>query len=463
MFAYAVLAVWPIVTATLFLMLPKHRALIWSIIAAYLLLPVRTSFELPVIPSLDKTSIPNLAVLFCCMFLVREKWTRISQEPLILALCAVFILSPFATALFNPEPLTYADRYIPAMSIYDATAQAALNSMTLIPFIVAYGLLNTEERRRSLVAILLVAALAYSVLMLIEVRFSPQLHRMIYGFFPHSFGQQMRAGGFRPVVFLGHGLLVAVFCAMAITAAVAQWRSSRGKQRTRAGMIAIYLWIVLLLCKTLGATLLASIFVPITAWLRPRRQALVCAALCGLVLLYPAARAAGLIPSATISDLAAAFSADRAGSYGVRLTNEDQLVERAAAKPMFGWGSWGRNRLYSPEDGRDLSITDGTWIIVFGTWGWIGYLSMFGLLCGGSIRLLWKKRARASISLPSAALCTILAINLIDSVPNASITPLTWLIAGAVLAIGGKNKVRAPEREQIEAASLPSTASMRPA
>ncbi|MBN8842310.1 MAG: hypothetical protein J0H88_03600 [Sphingomonadales bacterium] len=437
------LILWPIVTILLFVTLRPHQALVWSVLGAYLLLPVKTSFELPLIPSLDKTSISNLAVLACCMIFVREKWLGAFKEPVVAALAAIFILSPFGTAIFNPEPLVYADRFIPAMTMYDAAAQAALNAITLIPFIAGYGLINSDERRQRLLFIFLLSALAYSVLMLIEMRLSPQLHRMVYGFFPHSFGQQVRAGGFRPVVFLGHGLLVAIFCAMAVTAAMATWRASSGKRRRNAGIMATYMWLMLFLCKSLGATLIGSLFVPLIAWLRPRSLTIVCALISVLILVYPTVRASGLIPTAAILEATDAFSADRAGSFGLRMVNEEQLLQRTAQKPIFGWGSWGRNRIYAEDDGRDLSVTDGTWIIVFGSWGWIGYLSMFGLLCGGAIRLLWRKRSLKAVSVSSAALCALLAINLMDSVPNSSIRPITWLIAGAVFAIAARPPRRA--------------------
>lgn len=427
---------------TLFILLPAHRALVWSVLSAYLILPVGVSFEIPIVPSLDKTTIPNLSILLCCFLFVRENWFSLIKEPAFLILASIFILSPFFTALANPEPLLFGDRVIPAMSMYDALAQAAVNGIILIPFIAAYALINNDQRRWHVIIILVSGALAYSVLMLIEVRLSPQLHRMIYGFFPHSFGQQMRGGGFRPVVFLGHGLLVSIFCAMALAAALARWREARGPFRTRAGLIVAYFAILLLLCKSTGAIILSVVFAPLIAFLRAKRIAAISAAACITMLLYPAIRSAGFVPTATISDLTALYSADRAGSLGVRLTNEDQLLEKVSEKPIFGWGSWGRNRLYSPDDGRDLSTTDGEWIISIGTWGWVGYLAMFGLLCAGSMRLFWRRRNQTSISLGSAALCVLLAINLLDSIPNASIRPITWLFAGAIFAIGAKKSGR---------------------
>lgn len=436
------LALWPVVTVFLFVLLPAHRALTWSILGAYLLLPVSTSFEVPMVPPLDKTSIPNLSILMCCILFVRERWLTALKDPAIALLATVFTLSPFFTAYFNPEPLQYAGHFIPPMVMYDALAQAAANAIILIPFIAAYGLINSEKRRTDMIAILVLAALSYSVLMLIEVRLSPQLHRWVYGFFPHSFGQQMRGDGFRPVVFLGHGLLVAIFCAMAIIAAIARWRQARGKQKTRAGAIIAYLALVLLLCKSLGAVILTVILGPIVALLRARRIAMVSAVACVILLFYPAVRGAGLVPTVMIADLAGSFSADREGSLAFRLINEDQLLQRAAAKPMFGWGSWGRNRIFSADDGKDLSVTDGTWIITLGTWGWVGYIAMFGLLCFGAIRLFWRRGALASTTVVSATLGVLLTVNLLDSIPNASVRPITWLLAGAMIAVGGRMQHR---------------------
>ena len=448
------LAAWPVVTIMLFILLPAHRALIWAIVGGYLLLPVGTSFDIAGVPPLDKTTISNFSILLCCLFLVKEKWLAVLNEPILLALGAMFTLSPVLTAFFNPEPLIYGNRFMPPMTMYDALAEVVTNGLTLIPFVAAYGLINSDQRRRQVLAILVIAALAYSILMLIEVRFSPQLHRLIYGFFPHSFVQQMRAGGFRPVVFLGHGLLVAVFCAMAATAAVALWREGRGRGKTRAGLIAVYLGVILLLCKSMGAIVLAVMFTPIMAFLRSRHIVAISAALCILILLYPAIRTAGVIPTATISELAASFSADRAGSLGFRLVNENQLLQRAAIKPVFGWGSWGRSRVYSADDGSDLSVTDGAWIITLGSWGWAGYLAMFGLLCSGCARLLWRRKHLGPISVATAALCVLLTLNLLDSIPNASIRPITWLLAGAIASIAIQTKGSAARKSTFSASGL---------
>ncbi|HLL88706.1 MAG TPA: hypothetical protein VK324_05345, partial [Tepidisphaeraceae bacterium] len=64
-------------------------------------------------------------------------------------------------------------------------------------------------------------AVAYVPLCLIEIRMSPQLHSWVYGYAQHQFAQSIRFGGYRPVVFLPHGLAVGVY--MAVASIIAWW------------------------------------------------------------------------------------------------------------------------------------------------------------------------------------------------------------------------------------------------
>ena len=131
-------------------------------------------------------------------------------------------------------------------------------------------------------------------------------------------------------------------------------------------------------------------------------------------------------------------STDRSDSLAFRLANEDELLAKANQRPLFGWGTWGRNRFYNGYNDSDSSVTDGTWIIVVGSFGWIGYLACFGLLCYPlAARIVKPKRfGRAKVATATAGLGLILTINLIDLVPNSSLFPLTWLIVGALSVPG---------------------------
>jgi len=126
---------------------------------------------------------------------------------------------------------------------------------------------------------------------------------------------------------------------------------------------------------------------------------------------------------------------ERSASLLFRFENEDLLYERAKEKPVFGWGSWGRNQLHDPITGTINSVSDGRWIIVIGVFGWVGFMAEFGLLALPMI-LLWRESRRLrpeEISPYLGPLSLIQAVNMIDLIPNATLTPLTWLVAGALL------------------------------
>ena len=80
-------------------------------------------------------------------------------------------------------------------------------------------------------------------------------------------------------------------------------------------------------------------------------------------------------------------------------------------------------------------MTDGRWTITLGQFGLFGFLAEFGLLALTVFRaastLRFAESERDSVFL--GALALIIAINMIDLLPNASLSPWTWLLAGALL------------------------------
>ena len=412
----------------------SRKAIIWSLLAGYLLLPVNTGFDAPGIPNMDKTLIPNLSVLLCALIFAKHKVFSIPKNAVLIGLMVLYVASPFLTTFSNREPLLLSVSALPGMTFYDGIALSVRQMIELIPFMIAFSAFKTEADIREILKALVLAALAYSVLIMWEVRMSPQLHTQIYGFFPHSFGQQMRAGGFRAVVFLGHGLIVAIFVAMALIAAIGLWRD-RVKIKGMHGFAYTGILIfVVIISKSFGALLLA-IFIGTATYLLKYRRLVTILAISGLVIIaYPAFRGAGIIPVDRFAAITADYSEDRAGSFQTRIDNEEKMLEKSERKPFFGWGTWGRGRVYTTDwQGNDLdtTITDGTWIIVISSFGWIGYIACFGLLAYPTFRAL-RYRRQFSQSGPCVVLLAVLIINLFDLLPNASLSPLTWLIAGAL-------------------------------
>ena len=451
MIAYVVLLSWPLVIYAMFRLMTVERALIWSILGGYMLLPEATAINFPMIPALNKVTLPNLTAFVMIMLLLGKRIALLPQSALGQVLIGLFVLSPIVTVLNNPEPIPFGTIWtgglairnpamdpgasVPGLRPYDAIAFVGNQLFLMLPLFMARQFLATAAALREIVVALMVAGLIYSVPMLYEVRFSPQLHTMVYGFFQHDFSQAMRQGGFRPFVFMPHGLWVAFFTLMAFVCAIALARHAPPGERPRRVLIAAYLGVVLILCKTLGVLLMALALVPLVAMMTTRMQLRVAAAVGSVVMLYPVMRGAGLVPVRWLLERVAALSPDRAQSFGFRLDNEDLLLARAGEKPLFGWGSWGRNLLYDPMTGRVETISDGLWIIVIGSHGWLGYIATFGLLTLPFLLLWWwaRKVPDAELSPWIGPLVLLLAANMIDLLPNATLVPFTWLLVGALL------------------------------
>ena len=437
-------------------MMSARKAIVWSILAGFLLLPVRTGFDAPGFPNLDKTLIPNLSVLLWSIIFARYKIIVIPRSKILIGLMLLYILSPFFTMLNNQEPVRLSVSSLPGMNFYDATTIFAQQLIELLVFLIGYSSFKTENDIRDILKALVIAALVYSIPILWEVRFSPQLHAQLYGFSPSEFGQQMRASGFRATVFLGHGLTVAIFVGMAIVAAIGLWRDRTRVLGLSGAAYSIYLLLILILCKSLGALILATIF-GIASYLLRYRHIVTLLAISGLIVLgYPVLRGAGLIPINAIAEISAEFSTDRAASLQTRIDNEELLLEKVAEKPIFGWGTWGRGRIYKTDwSGKynyDATITDGTWIIIISSFGWLGYIATFGLIAYPTARAFQNRKLFAK-SPSFVMLLGVLVVNLLDLLPNSSLLPITWLIAGA---LAGFMPRHSKEKRHLRSSSLPS-------
>ncbi|PTX47903.1 hypothetical protein IQ03_03072 [Gemmobacter caeni] len=429
------LLIWPLVVAVLWRRLPPDRALIWSILGAYLILPPVIALDLPVVPDLGKDSIPPLMAAVMVLFVRRETIPILPDSWIGRGLLVIFVLSPFATVLTNGEPLPKgAGEMIQGMRIYDSAAAVINQGIAVLPYFLARRYLGTPEAMRAILAALVAAGLAYSVPMLIETRLSPQMNVWVYGYFQHDFFQTIRFGGYRPVVFLPHGLWVAFFALMAALSAVTLFRVGPSDRRPRQFAVMLYLLAVLVLCKSAGPLVYALGLSPLILFAPRHWQVVMAALLAGIVITYPLLRGAHLVPLNQIIAFAEHLSPDRAYSFAFRVRNEEALLDRAALKAWFGWGGYGRNLIYDPVTGAGTSIADGAWIITLGIYGWLGYLAQFGLLV---LPLLLMGREmlsrRSAVSPWVAAVCLLVAANLVDMLPNATLVPLTWMMAGAVL------------------------------
>ncbi|TXH93883.1 MAG: hypothetical protein E6Q73_16690 [Pseudorhodobacter sp.] len=434
--AYIALALWPVVSWKLWQRLDRARALIWTILGGYLLLPpVAAAFNFPVVPDLNKLTIPNLMALACALWLVKDKVGFVPKSWIGKALIVVYILSPFGTVLTNSDPLFFQQASIQGMRLYDSFASIAYQAIALVPFFLARRYLGTPEGMRAIIFALIAAGLAYSLPMMIEAVMSPQINVWVYGFFQHDFWQTVRYGGYRPVVFLPHGLWVAFFACMAALAALAALRRSPAEARPKALVTLLYLVAMLILCRSAGPIVYTLALTPLILLAPVRLQILIAAVMALVVITYPILRGAHLVPVDQILDFANGLSPERAYSLRFRIENEEILLARAQERPWFGWGGYGRAFTHDPVTGKTLNIADGAWVILMGNYGWVGYVTEFGLTALPLLLLAHEalRQGKAMLSPWVGAVALILGANMMDLLPNATHIPFTWLLAGALL------------------------------
>jgi hypothetical protein len=204
--------------------------------------------------------------------------------------------------------------------------------------------------------------------------------------------------------------------------------------RIPSGPVSVYLGVVLIMCKSAGALVYAVVLSCLIRWSRPIVQLRVAVLLVSIAVLYPVLRVTDLFPDQQLVELSATVNQERADSLKFRFDQERVLLAHASERFLFGWGRYGRNRVYE-ESGQDSSVTDGLWIITLGQFGFVGFIAQFGLLTIPVFRAAKALKQIGSIreKMFIAALALIVAVTTIEQLPNASITAWSWLLTGALL------------------------------
>lgn len=317
--------------------------------------------------------------------------------------------------------------------------QESFNTFTTwgIPYIAGRLYFANAEGMKLLCLSIFAAGLIYTPFVLFELKMSPQTHRIVYGYMQHSFAQMMRGGGYRPMVFMEHGIMLGTW--MSMGALVGLWCTfTRAFPKKMWHAPTLLLAVILLgaavACKSSGAIALCLVgFLALLITAKLKMGFLI-----WILLLVPSAyvgtRATGYWDGQNLVDfITEKFSADRAASLKFRFDNENILVEKALERPLFGWGGWGRSRVYDKETGEDVSTTDGLWVIVLGTRGYFGLFSLTLVLILPMFLFLLKCKPRLWGNpefAPTAVLSFIPLLFMIDCLPNGMVNQVYVLFAG---------------------------------
>jgi hypothetical protein len=409
-----------------------------SATAAAMFLPEQAGFDLPGVPPLTKLNLPYIYMTVAVLISAPSRLlsARIGGRDDLLLL--VLIAGGIVTALTNSDPLPYGERAGYRLQLYDGISYAIRNTLHYgLPFILGRALIRTSRDLRNLLIILVAFTAVYSLFILVELRMAPQFHKWIYGYRAGSFRSVRRWGGWRPMVFMHSGLALGVFMAAMTVAAATLARLRIQVFRLTGRLIAVYLFGILVLCKSSAAILYAMILVPVAAMAKSGRMAQVAVLVSVLIISYPALRMSGLFPTESLAAYARVISEERAHSMEYRFDAEDALLTHAMERPIFGWGAGGRSFVYDPRTGRVASNVDGAWIIWLGQGGVVRWIACYGLLvwpilaATRNLRRIPSRRDRIML----AGLILVVMIFALDLLPNGLFTNYPIFLAGALLQL----------------------------
>jgi len=423
---------WPVATIVLFLKTTPQRAIVATVVAGFLLLPV-TSFKVPGIPAYDKSMAISLGLVLGGLISGQAARYPLKLRFYDLPLLFFCVVGPFATAFSN------------GLTAYDGFSD-------MVKAVCGWGVCYWAGRKyftepgslRILVEGIVIGGLAYVVPILFELRMSPQLSRMVYGVAPAAFDQTIRYGGYRPMVFLKHGLMLATWMAAASLSAFCLWRTREIDRLggIRVWMAAILLIIITVLCKSangwgyLVIGIAFSLYYARTGSTRVLRWLLVG------IFAYLAVRSTSLLSVAQVQAFVGRFfDAERVASLTWRLRQEDLFGAKALLRPVFGWGGYGRGWPIDPNTGMTFQMVDSLWVILFSTYGFTGLVSAFYTLGIGPWRIFSAHRHRRGEAMPpqsehivdAVILGLILCIFMLDCLMNAMVSPVYILAAGALV------------------------------
>lgn len=417
---------WMPLVVVLFAALPPRRAVLTAYLVGWLFLPVSDLQLFGFFDYSKATAVPLLvfaAVLaFDAASLRRLRFTRLDLP------VVVFCVAPLLSSLDN------------GLGWYDALSGCMYQGITWgLPYLMGRAYFHSAQGLRQLALGVFAGGLVYVPLCLWEIRMSPQLHATLYGFQQHDWTQTLRMGGYRPMVFMQHGLMVGLWMGAASLVGLALWTTA-GARRLWGMPIALLAPLVLLtgvLCKSFGATLLVLVGALSLFLMRRLRTSLPMAVLVLVPSTYVTVRTVAGWSGSEAAQLVREIDPERADSLAFRLDAEERLRLKAAEKPLFGWGGWGRSFVRRSDDPQqpDTVITDSLWILVFGKYGAVGLVALLALV-GVPVLALWRRCPPRLWARPDAVLpwtlALVLSLYAIDCLVNAMENPIYLLIAGAL-------------------------------
>jgi tetratricopeptide (TPR) repeat protein len=405
------------------MVLPARRAVVIGMIGAWILLPPAV-IPLAGLPDYNKAMAATSGIIIGTLIFepnrllnFRPRWFDVPA----LGWC----FSPLASSLSN------------GLGVYDGLSASLSNIVYwVLPYLIGRLYLSDYEGMRELTIGIVMGGLLSTLFCIYEIKMSPRLLIQVYGI---GRWEGERMGGYRPRAFFATGLELGMWMTAVSLTATWLWRCGTLKQIGQhpfGGLFLPVLLVTTVLCRSTGALSLLVAGIA-TLWICTRLNSKVL--MCVLLLsapIYYAVRIPNLWRAEELVKLVSTYlSAERAQSFEFRLQNEDILVQKALQQPVFGWGGWGRSRVYD-KFGKDVSITDGYWIICLGHYGLVGlfFWTTFLLLPAALFFVRYPVRQwQGSTVAPLAIVATLLGLYMIDCLLNGFVNLVYITASGGLI------------------------------
>ncbi len=421
-------ASWPLVVITLFRKFDHRQAIAIGFVAGWMFLPV-ASLDMMFLHN-TKTVVICLSILIGAYIFKREKMQafRFSAADIPMFF---WCTSPFFSSMVNGDGL------------YDALSQTLTQTERWgMPYYIARVYFSDVESVKILAFTIFIGAVVYIPFCGFELVMSPQLHRLTYGFHQSDFVQSLReGGGYRPMVYMDHGLMTSMWMVLGVL--LGTWLFFSGMLPKKilfipSRYLLLALGLTTIIMRSAGAiTLLLIAFLVLYASNRLKNTVLVIVLLL-VPSLYILTRSTGYWDGRNLSGLVAEkFSVTRSESLQFRFDNETILVQKAMQGSFFGWGGFGRSRVYD-DTGKDISVTDGLWVIVLGVNGVYGLFWLVSAIQWPIVLFIYRVKPQSWNTGTwgiSAATAIFLGIYMIDNLLNAMINPVYMLFGGSLVSM----------------------------
>lgn len=429
LFASLALFLYPVFVVGLFIALPPRRAIFIAYLVGWMYLPLFV-INLPGLPDYGKTTATNLIVLPCIILFDLSRFSRLRFSWADLAVLA-WVLVPLATSLSN------------GLGVYDGLSSAFDHLLRYgFPYVVGKLYLSSSQDLMEFRNVYVFMALSYFPLCLFEMRMSPQLHAIVYGFAGRPSFERVPIFGplsYPPTVFMNSAFEVNF---MVLIATIIVFCSCRTANPMRlhgfhAASLFVFLFLFSVLCKKWSG--IGLLLMGLTAAKTRSRGILF--GLAFFPILYMTLFISGIWRGEGLADWVRPFSERRADSIQFRIDNDNPLVQKALERPWLGWGGWGRNRVYNDE-GNTGSVTDSHWMIILGVNGMIGLLSHFLIFAIPGFFFLshfGPKTWDNSLSRLEFPLAIVLLLYSIDNLFNAFPNSMYPMFAGGLSCMGRRS------------------------